>query len=102
MKRIMKYIYKHFQEYIMLFYIRVYSSLFEKFRCVQFRESAKNNVNISYTFKCMKHKVKNQILPDYLKNATSNRRRIAASSTHGILVAPSTKIPSISFPTPCI
>lgn len=30
----------------------------------------------------------------------SNLLRIAASNTHGIFVAPSTKMPSVSFPTP--
>ena len=32
----------------------------------------------------------------------SNRRRMAESRTHGIFVAPRTRIPSISLPTPCI
>lgn len=32
----------------------------------------------------------------------SNLLRMAASRTQGIFVAPSTKIPSVSWPTPCI
>lgn len=35
-----------------------------------------------------------------LKNLFSNLLLIAASKPHGILVAPKTKIPSSSFPTP--
>jgi hypothetical protein len=38
----------------------------------------------------------------YWTRECTNRRRMAGSSSHGTFVAPSTRIPSWLFPTPCI